>query len=270
MAPQIIVQEGTAKRHVSSIKHDGLRCAFSDKPMGAAAEWLARRYGITREEQDQYAFNSHRLAVQSIERGLFNMEIITVPAGNGKEQSVCERDECPRRDSTMEKLASLKPAFEKDGTVTAGNAAPLADGAAEVLISSEEYAAEKGIRPLAQIRYCCTAGVKPIETFTAPIVAVKKLLADNTLTIDDIDIFEANDSFAAQAIACQRELSWDPKKVNTRGGTLALGHPLGTSGCRIVVTLLHILLMEKKKLGVAAICLGGGNAVAMLVENLRL
>ncbi len=268
--PQLLIQDDKTKKSVSSLRYDGLRCAFKNEPMGMAAEWLARKYGIGREEQDQYALLSHQKACASIEKGLFETEI--VPARRSTKRGVetnCDRDECPRGDCSMEKLAKLKPAFLKDGTVTAGNATPVADGAAAVLVTSESYAVEKGLSPLARIVSFCTVGVDPQETFVAPAPAVRKLLAKSGHSIDDIDMFEVGDSFAVEALVFLEELGLDPERINARGGALALGHPLGTSGCRILVTLLHSLESERKKLGVTAICLGGGNAVAMLVENCR-
>lgn len=167
----------------------------------------------------------------------------------------------------MERLSLLKPAFKKGGTVTAGNATPISDGAAAVLVTSGEYAAARGLSILARIVSCCTAGVELEEAFAAPIPAVRKLLAKNRLAIGEIDLVEVGDSFAVEGVVCRRELGWDPARVNIRGGTLSLGHPLGASGARILVTLLHAMRDSGKRLGLAVICLGGGNAVAMLVEN---
>ena len=232
--------------------------------MGVFAEALARARGVAREEQDRYALASQQRAVESIDRNAFVREIVAVPRDG---EGVFGQDECPRRDCSMERLAHLRPAFEKNGTVTAGNATPISDGAAALLVTSGEYAREHGIPPLARIVSCCTAGVELEEAFAAPIPAVRKLLAKNRLSIGEIDLVEVGDSFAVEGVVCQRELGWDPARVNTRGGTLALGHPLGASGARILVTLLHALRDARARLGLAVICLGGGNAVAMLVEN---
>lgn len=267
-APHLSPRDNADGKAVSSLRHDGLQCAFSGKPMGIFAEYLARAYGISRADQDEYAFASHRMAVESVSGGLFNAEIASL---NGGTESAGgpdgDRDECPRGDCTREKLATLKPAFERGGTVTAGNSTPVADGAAAVLLTSGSYAMEKGLRPLARILSWNIVGVEPRETFAALIPAVRGLLARSNLDIGDVDVFEIADSFAVEGIVGIRELRLPPEKVNPRGGTLSLGHPLGASGCRILVTLLHILQDTRKRLGLAVICLGGGNAVAMLVEN---
>jgi len=268
-APHLLMRDGAGGRGVSSLRHDGLRCAFGEKPMGVFAEHLCRAHGISRAAQDEYALSSHQRAAASIDRGLFDPETVSLRglAGRGGGQG-CARDECPHRDCTIDKLSILKPAFEKGGTVTAGNATPIADGAAAVLVASEPYVHERGIRPLARILSWSMAGVEPRETFAALIPAVRGLLAKSRLALRDVDIFEIADSFAVEGIVGIRELQLPAEKVNLRGGTLSLGHPLGASGCRILVTLLHILKDTRKRLGLAAICLGGGNAVAMLVENL--
>jgi acetyl-CoA C-acetyltransferase len=267
-APQLMLRDDRRYRTVSSVKYDGLRCAFRKVPMGDFAEAFAREYRISRREQDEFALASHRRTSTSVDGGLFDAEIVPVPSPGGSNGFVA-RDECPRRYCTLESLSLLKPSFAKDGTVTAGNATPLADGAAAVMVTSESYAASRRLTPLARIVSWCTAGVEPQNVFLATVGAVRKLLKKTGLTVDDIDVFEINDSFAVQAILCRRELTLDSQKVNLRGGTLALGHPLGASGARILVTLLHILQDERKRLGLATICLGGGNAVAMLVETLQ-
>ncbi len=268
-APHLSPRDNADGKAVSSLRHDGLQCAFSGKPMGTFAEYLAHAYGISRAAQDEYAFASHRTAVESVSEGLFNAEIVPLNGGmeNARERDGI-RDECPRGDCTIGKLATLKPAFEKGGTVTAGNSTPIADGAAAVLLTSESYAEAKGLRPLARILSWSIVGVEPRETFAAVIPAVRGLLTRSNLGIADVDVFEIADSFAVEGIFGIRELRLPPDKVNLRGGTLSLGHPLGASGCRILVTLLHILKDTRKRLGLAVICLGGGNAVAMLVENL--
>lgn len=263
-APQLVMRESNSPKPIHAMRHDGLHCAFRKEPMGVFAEALAEARGVGREEQDRYALESQRRAVESIDRGLFAPEIVPVP-GDGEAPFAV--DECPRRDCSLDRLGLLKTAFKKGGTVTAGNATPISDGAAAVLVASEEYAAGRGLAPLARVVSCCTAGVELEEAFAAPIPAVRKLLAKNRLTIGEIDLIEVGDSFAVEGVVCARELGWDPARVNTRGGTLALGHPLGASGARILVTLLHALIDARKRLGLAVICLGGGNAVAMLVEN---
>jgi len=268
-APHLMMRDSAGGRGVSSLRHDGLHCALSGKPMGVFAEHLARTHRISRAAQDEYALTSHQRAAASIARGLFDPEIVPLRGGAGGDGGQgCARDECPRGDCTLEKLSALKPAFDREGTVTAGNATPIADGAAAVLVTSESYAHEKGLRPLARILSWSMVGVEPRETFAALIPAVRGLLVKSSLEIRDVDIFEIADSFAVEGIVGIRELRLPAEKVNLRGGTLSLGHPLGASGCRILVTLLHILKHTRKRLGLAAICLGGGNAVAMLVENL--
>ena len=267
-APRILTHADQFRKAISTVKHDGLRCAFTDKPMGMAAEWLAGKYGISREEQDRYALSSQRKATASVVKGIFDSETVPVQRdGGGETGQTFDRDECPRPNCSMEKLSLLRPAFKRDGTVTAGNSTPISDGAAAVLVTSESYAAEMGLPPLAHIVSWCTVGVDPRATFTAPIPAVRKILSQCGLTTNDVDIYEINDSFAVQGVVCERELGLDSERVNIRGGTLAVGHPLGASGCRILVTLLHTLKGEGKRRGLAVICLGGGNAVAMLVEN---
>jgi acetyl-CoA C-acetyltransferase len=267
-APLFLSRETHGKKEMSTLKYDGLRCAFNKEPMGLGAEWLAHMHGISRIEQDRYALASHRRAIESIDAGLFDAEVVPIRcAASGKINKTVARDECPRRNCDLDTLSRLRPAFKKGGTITAGNATPLSDGAAAVLVTTEDHARKRKLQPLARILSWCTAGVPPRETCTASIHAIRKLLKKNDLDINDIDIFEVTDSFAVQGLILRRELEWDPAKVNVRGGTLSLGHPLGASGSRILVTLLHILHDEKKRLGIAAICLGGGNAVAMLVEN---
>jgi len=263
-APQLVLRDAAARRPLSAMRHDGLHCAFKKEPMGVFAESLARRHEVSREEQDRYAIEGQRRAAESIAREVFAAEIVPV-SRDGEGQFI--RDECPRHDCTMERLALLKPAFRKDGTVTAGNATPISDGAAAVLVASEEYARAHRIAPLARILDWCTAGVELEEAFAAPVPAVRKLLAKSGLSIEEIDLVELGDSFAVEGVVCGRELNWDPARVNVRGGTLALGHPLGASGARILVTLLHALRYARKRLGLAVICLGGANAVALLVEN---
>mgnify|MGYP002682010659 CR=1 FL=1 len=263
-APHLLMRDAASTRSIHAMRHDGLHCAFRKQPMGLFAEALAEARGVDREEQDRYAVESQRRAAAAVEAGLFAPEIVPVPRDGEGPFSV---DECPRGDCSMERLSLLKPAFKKGGTVTAGNATPISDGAAAVLVTSGEYAAARGLSILARIVSCCTAGVELEEAFAAPIPAVRKLLAKNRLAIGEIDLVEVGDSFAVEGVVCRRELGWDPARVNIRGGTLSLGHPLGASGARILVTLLHAMRDGGKRLGLAVICLGGGNAVAMLVEN---
>lgn len=265
-APHLVTRSAPDGKPLSSLRHDGLRCAFEDRPMGRCADSLARAHRIGRGEQDQYAMESHRRAVESIDRGTFRREIVPVKPG-GAGQPVLDADECPRRDSTLEKLSRLKPAFDTGGTVTAGNATAIADGAAAVMITSGDYARRRGIIPLAHILSWTIVGVEPGNTFGALAPVIQRLLAKNGIEVREVDVFEIGDSFAAEGIVGIRELGLPSERVNPRGGTLALGHPLGASGCRILVTLLHTLVGERKRLGIAAVCFGGGNAIAMLVEN---
>ncbi|MCX6357712.1 MAG: thiolase family protein [Candidatus Aureabacteria bacterium] len=266
-APHLIAKHRIPNKPLSSMRYDGLRCAFRDEPMGVFAESLARAAGVGREEQDRYSFESHRRASAAVDAGFFDTETVAIPPGREGSAAAFSRDECPRRDCTPEKLARLKPAFDPRGTVTAGNSTPIADGAAALIVASEGYVREKGIVPLARILSWCTIGVTPEETFGALAPAIRRLLDRSGVSLDAVDLFEIGDSFAVEGIVCVRELGLSPDRVNRRGGTLALGHPLGASGARILVTLLHTLAAERKRLGVAVICLGGGNAVAMLVET---
>lgn len=246
---------------------DGLWCAFEDKHMGLAAEFTAERSGITREEQDEYAYNSHRKALAAIAGGKFKEEIVPVEIPQRKgEPIIFDTDERPRKDIGVEKLAKLRPAFKKDGTVTAGNAPGLNDGAAALVVMSREMADQKKIKPMATITGYSAAGTEPKMLFYAPIYAVRKLMEKTGKTIDDYDILELNEAFSAQALADGKELGWDWDRVNVHGGAVALGHPIGASGARVLVTLLYALKDRKKKTGLAALCLGGGHAVALSVE----
>jgi acetyl-CoA C-acetyltransferase len=252
---------------IDGVIHDGLWCAFEDKHMGMAAEFTAERSGITREQQDEYAYNSHRKALAAIAEGKFREEIVPVEIPQRKgEPIVFDTDERPRKDIAVEKLAKLKPAFKKDGTVTAGNAPGLNDGAAALVVMSREMADKKKIKPMATITGYSAAGTEPKMLFYAPIYAVRKLMEKTGKTIDDYDIIELNEAFSAQALADGKELGWDWDRVNIHGGAVALGHPIGASGARVLVTLLYALKDRKKKTGLAALCLGGGHAVALSVE----
>jgi len=248
---------------------DGLWCALEDHHMGLSAEYTAEKSGITREEQDAFALSSHQKAVAAQDAGAFADEIVPVevPQRRGDPLMVAT-DETPRRETSLEKLARLRPVFKRDGgTVTAGNASSINDGAAAVVVTGAERAEGLGREPLARIVGSCTAGVAPIDIFYAPIFAVRDVVEKAGLALDDIDVFELNEAFSAQAVADIRELRIDPEKVNVRGGAVALGHPIGASGARVLTTLLYVMKSEGLKRGVAALCLGGGNAVAMLVER---
>ncbi len=244
LAPYLLPQARTGYRlgHgqiIDSVVHDGLWCAFENHHMGNAAEWIAREYNVTREEQDLFAYNSHMKAVRAIKEGDFKDEIVPVEVPQRKGPPIIfDTDECPRPDTSLEKLAKLKPVFQKDGTVTAGNAPGITDGASAVVIMSYSKAKELGIYPLARIKNYTQAGVEPLKLFTAPVFAVQKLMKMDGMKIDDYDLIEANEAFAAQCVADGKLLNWNPEKVNVNGGAIALGHPIGASGARVLTTLI--------------------------------
>ncbi|KPL23508.1 MAG: acetyl-CoA acetyltransferase [Anaerolineae bacterium SM23_84] len=252
---------------VDATVRDGLWCSFQDQHMGNAAEWIAREYGLTREELDGYALGSHRKAVAAIEAGKFEAEVapVEVPQRKGP-PLVFDTDECPRKDTSMEALAQLRPAFEKDGLVTAGNSPGITDGAAALVVMAEDTATELGVQGLARITGYDQAAVEPLRIFTAPIFAVRRLLHKTGYRLEDFDLVEVNEAFASQTLADGRELGFDWDKVNVHGGAIALGHPIGASGARVLVTLLHALQDRGLKTGLATLCLGGGEAVAMTIE----
>lgn len=247
---------------------DGLWCAFNDYHMGITAENVAALHGISREEQDQLAFESQTKAVKAIESGAFKEEICPVVIKNKKGEIVFATDEFPKANTTLQSLAGLKPAFKKDGTVTAGNASGINDGAAALVIMSAAKAKELHLQPLARIRSFASAGVDPSLMGVGPVPATRKALAKAGLTIGDIDLIEANEAFAAQFLAVGKELGFTKEKVNVNGGAIALGHPIGASGARILVTLLHSLKARNAKLGLATLCIGGGQGVATIVERI--
>jgi acetyl-CoA C-acetyltransferase len=247
--------------------HDGLWCSFTGQHMGNSAEWIANEYGLTRKELDEYSLKSHQKAIAAIDAGKFKEEIVPVEVPQRKgPPTLVDTDECPRRDTSMEALARLRPAFKPDGMVTAGNSPGITDGAAAVVVMSAEKAKELGIEPLARIIAYDQAAVEPLKIFTAPIFAVRKLLKKTGTTLDDYDLIEMNEAFAAQTLADGRELGVDWDKVNVNGGAIALGHPIGCSGARVLVTLLYALKDRGLKTGLATLCLGGGEAVAMSIE----
>jgi acetyl-CoA C-acetyltransferase len=249
-----------------SMLHDGLTCSFSQRSMGLIAESLATAQCLSRRELDSYASESHRRALAAIENGEFAAEIVPVIVkSRGKEDTIA-RDEGPRAESTLEKLSSLPPAFTEGGCVTAGNASMISDGAAAVIVASPSFARDHALAPLARIVSYATSGTPPADLFVAPVAAVEVALHRAGLTVADIDLFEINEAFAVQTLACQQRLKIDGSRLNIRGGAIALGHPIGASGARVLVTLLHALRDRGERLGVAALCLGGGNAVAMVVE----
>jgi acetyl-CoA C-acetyltransferase len=252
---------------VDAMIHDGLWCAFECWHMGEAAEHIASKCGVSRAEQDRFAAQSQQRAAAAWEKGAFNAEIVPVTVGTGAKAKVVSRDESMRPETTAEALAKLKPSFREGGTVTAGNASTLSDGGAAVVVASARAAERLGTKPLARIVAYSTSGVAPKDIFIAPVLAVRQVLEKANLRLEDIDLFELNEAFAAQMLACGKELKLDEAKVNVHGGAIALGHPIGASGARVLVTLLYALEQRGLKHGLASLCLGGGNAVAMVVER---
>lgn len=253
---------------IDSMASDGLSCAFNHVSMGEYAETLASREGILRAELDEFACQSHQRAVDAQERRLFHDEIVPLSAKTKSGSITINYDEGPRPDSSTEQLAKLRPAFRKEGVITAGNSAMISDGAAAVVVASDSFVRDHRLTPMAEIIASTTAGRDPADLFLAPVDAINKLLSLTKYHIADIDLWEMNEAFAAQMIACQRALRIPFDRLNTRGGAIALGHPIGASGARVLTTLLHSLKSENKEFGVASLCLGGGNAVAMLVKRL--
>ena len=255
---------------VDAMIHDGLWEAYKGYHMGIGAELIAAKYAITREEQDAHAAESHRRAAAATASGNFRDEIrpVEIPAAKkGEAPRIFDADEAIRPETTVEVLSRLKPAFQEGGTVTAGNAPGVSDGAAAVVVTSAELANERGMKPLAVIRAQATAGREPEWFGLAPIDAVRKVAAQAGWPLDSIDLFELNEAFSVQALAVNRELGLDAARVNVYGGAVALGHPIGASGARVLVTLLSAMAQQGKKRGIAALCLGGGNAVALAVER---
>ncbi len=253
---------------IDGMIYDGIWCVFHDVHMGIHGEFTAERSGITRVMQDEWAAGSHRKAVEAIKNGKFKVEIVPVSIPQRKgDPKIVDTDEGPRADTTLEALAKLRPAFKKDGgTITAGNASSINDGAAALVVMSKETADKKGIKPIAKITAYAVGSVEPKMLFYAPIKAVQKILKQLNVDINYFDLIELNEAFSSQVLADAKELGMDIKKVNVHGGAVAMGHPIGASGARIVVTLLHALKDRGLKKGLAAICLGGGEAVAMSVE----
>ena len=260
---------------VDGLIHDGLWCAFGQNHMGGYAEYTAKKAGITRQRQDEFSYQSHLKAVAAIEGGAFTAEIAPVEIPGKKGPTVVAVDESPRKDTSMEVLGKLKPAFPKDApkdmkpeelTVTAGNAPGLSDGGAALVVTSEAFAKAHGLPMMARITGYASGGTEPRDLFFAPIFAVQNLMKKAGTTIGDYDLVEANEAFAAQALADGDGLQWDPARVNVNGGAIALGHPIGSSGARILATLVYALKARGKRTGLATLCLGGGNAVALSVE----
>ena len=254
---------------IDSMVHDGLWDVYENFHMGCCGEAVAEKYEIPREAQDEYALGSHRKAIAAIDAGKFKSEIVPVPVPQKKGPAVpFDTDESPRRDSSIEALARLKPAFKQGGTVTAGNAPGVNDGAAALVVMSDERAAGTGRKPLAEIVAYASSGIEPKMVMMAPVEAVRKVLDKAGWRTDEVDLFELNEAFSVQAVALLRELNLRPERVNVHGGAVALGHPIGCSGARVLTTLLYAMADRKVKRGVAALCLGGGNAVAMAVRAL--
>lgn len=253
---------------VDSMISDGLWCAFNDYHMGVTAENLCTNYGLTREEQDEFAARSQQRATAAIEAGKFEEEIVAVEIPQRKgDPVVFKQDEYPKKGSTAEKLGGLRPAFKKDGSVTAGNASGINDGAAAVVVMSKAKATELGLPIIATVVANASAGVDPAIMGIGPVEAVNKAMKKANLTVADMDLVEANEAFAAQALAVDRELKFDAEKLNVNGGAIALGHPIGASGTRIFVTLLHEMKKRDAKLGLATLCIGGGQGVATIVSR---
>jgi acetyl-CoA C-acetyltransferase len=255
---------------VDSMVHDGLWDVFNDYHMGITGENVAEKYGITREEQDEFAVSSHRKATSASKECRFKSQIVPVeiPAKKkGAAPTILEKDEGPREDTTMEVLRMLKPAFKKDGTVTAGNAPGVNDGAAAVLVTGAVTAKELGAKPMVRIVAQAYSGIDPKWVMMAPVGAVRSLWEKTGWKNEDVDLYELNEAFSVQALGVIRELGLDMNRVNVNGGAVALGHPIGASGARVLVTLIHEMIRRDVRRGIAALCLGGGNAVAMAVER---
>jgi len=272
LAPHLLVGARAGWKYgnqtaLDSMLHDGLWCAVENKGMGSLADYTAVNSNVSREDQDAFAVESHRRAIAAREAGKFRHEITPVTVKTGKTESVVEHDEGPRPGCSIADLAKLRPAFATDGTATAGNASQISDGAAAVVVASESLARETKSAVKARIVATATHSREPRDLFVAPIGAIEKALAKASLQVSDIELFELNEAFAAQCLACSRPLDIDPAKLNVHGGAIALGHPIGASGARVLVTLLHALHDRQLRYGLAALCLGGGEAVAMVVER---
>jgi acetyl-CoA C-acetyltransferase len=255
---------------VDSMIRDGLWCACDDQHMGMTGELVAEKHGFTREQQDQYALESHRRAATAWREGRFDAEVVPVTLSakkKGGEPTVFSRDESVREDASLESLAALKPAFKKDGTVTAGNAPGVNDAAAAIVVMSSAKAKQLGLKPLVTIKAQATSGVAPKWVMLAPVTGVQKVLKKAGWDRDEVDLYELNEAFSVQALGVTKELGLPLDKVNVNGGAVAIGHPIGASGARVLVTMIHEMIRRDVKKGVAALCLGGGNSVAMAVER---
>ena len=270
-APYLLAKARTGYRMgngeiIDAVVHDGLWCAFENIHMGREAEIIAEKFGVTREEQDRFSLQSHQRAAEATAAGRFKEEIVPVEVKQKKGTMVVEKDETIRGDSTMDTLAKLMPAFQEGGTVTAGNAPGLSDGASAAVVVDQAFARANGLTELARITGYASAAITPRYIFAAPTRAVRRLLERTGMKVGDFDLIEVNEAFAAQALANGRELDWDWSRVNVNGGAIALGHPIGSSGCRVLITLIHELRRRGGGRGLATLCLGGGGAVAMSVE----
>jgi acetyl-CoA C-acetyltransferase len=252
---------------VDSLIQDGLWCPFENWHMGEAAEGVADKCGISRSEMDAFAVGSHQRASAAWQAGAFTDEVVPVTVGKGDKAKTVSRDEGVRPESGVEALAKLRPSFRPDGSVTAGNASQLSDGAAAVIVGSGKAAEQLGVKPLARVVAYATSGVHPKDIFLAPVLAVRQVLEKAKLEIKDIDLFELNEAFAAQMLACNKDLGIDENRINVHGGAIALGHPIGASGARVLTTLVYAMAKHQCRRGLASLCLGGGNAVAMVVER---
>jgi len=273
-APYLLskAREGLRLGHgelIDSMIHDGLWDAYDDQHMGCCGEIVAEKHAVTRQEQDAYALESHRKAIAAIKGGKFKDEILPVPIPQKKGEPVMfASDESPREDTSMEALGKLKAAFREGGSVTAGNAPGVNDGAAALVVTSSETAAALGLKPMARIVAQATSGLEPKMVMMTPVPAVRKIFEKTGWTAESVDLVELNEAFAVQGVAVMRELGLDPSRVNVHGGAVALGHPIGASGARVLTTLLYALRDRGKKRGLATLCLGGGNGVALAVEML--
>lgn len=255
------------QKAVDAMIHDGLWCAFENWHMGEAAEHIATKCGIARGDQDRFAVQSHQRAAKAWTDGAFTAEVLPITVGSGAKAKTIAQDEGIRGDASAESMTRLKAAFCEGGSVTAGNASMLSDGAAALAVASRRAIEKLGVKPMARIVAYATSGIAPRDIFLAPVGAVRQVLDKAKLNLRDIDLFELNEAFAAQMLACNKELAIDETKINVHGGAIALGHPIGASGARVLVTLLHALERRNLKRGLASLCLGGGNAVAMIVER---
>jgi len=271
MAPHVAYLRGGVKMGdfamIDSMIRDGLWDAFNGYHMGVTAENVAREFQITRDAQDEFAVASQNKAETAQKAGRFKDEIVPVTVKNRKGDIVVDQDEYIRAGATLDAVAKLRPAFSKDGTITAGNASGINDGAAALVVMGAAEAAKRGIEPMARIVSWATAGVDPAVMGTGPIPASRKALEKAGWTVDDLDLVEANEAFAAQACAVNKDMAWNPEIVNVNGGAIAIGHPIGASGARVLVTLLHEMKRRGAKKGLATLCIGGGMGVAMCVER---